>query len=156
MHGSAVIGDLGRFPTATGIADTARIIRVAGFVTVPLGGKRERYESLLRNFAEKQAGSVVAIRTALTSDPRLDVRSQSDPILGAGGGQMAKAEIDPKRTFWRTQPLRLAYQGGIDLYRTSFGTKSRANSRTGVVAEIQMKDLHITAQLRLWSMSDRV
>ena len=148
-------GKITSHETAIGIADTARLIRVAGFVTSTAGGQARTLQSLLRNFAEKQTGSVVAIRTALTSDPRLDVRSRPDPVLGARGGQMAKAEIDPKRTFWRTQPLRLAYQGGIDLYRTSFGTKSRANSRTGMVAEIQMKDLHITAQLRLWSTSDR-
>jgi two-component system, sensor histidine kinase and response regulator len=32
-----------------------------------LGGKRERYESLLRKFAARQAGTVEAIRAALSS-----------------------------------------------------------------------------------------
>ena len=32
-----------------------------------LGGKRERYESLLRKFATKQAGTVETIRAALSA-----------------------------------------------------------------------------------------
>ena len=45
------------------------LFKIAGIDTSlglkQVGGKRERYESLLRKFASRQAGSVAAIRAAL-------------------------------------------------------------------------------------------
>jgi HPt (histidine-containing phosphotransfer) domain-containing protein len=79
-------------------------LRIAGIDTESglkrLGGKRERYESLLRKFATKQAGTVEAIRAALSSgDPTAAERDAHSlkggaATLGADGlaEEAAKAE----------------------------------------------------------------
>jgi two-component system, sensor histidine kinase and response regulator len=50
-----------------------------------LGGKRERYESLLRKFAAKQSGSVVAVRTALAAGDHAGAERELHSLKGAAG-----------------------------------------------------------------------
>jgi HPt (histidine-containing phosphotransfer) domain-containing protein len=59
-----------------------------------LGNKRERYEALLRKFAEKQSGSVVAVRTALAAGDRASAERELHSLRGAAGslGAVAIAE----------------------------------------------------------------
>lgn len=59
-----------------------------------LGGKRERYESLLRKFAAKQSGSVVAVRTALAAGDHAGAERELHSLKGAAGslGAIAIAE----------------------------------------------------------------
>jgi two-component system sensor histidine kinase/response regulator len=59
-----------------------------------LGGKRERYEGLLRKFADKQSGSVAAVRTALAAGDRAGAERELHSLKGAAGslGAIAVAE----------------------------------------------------------------
>ncbi|MGH6824669.1 Hpt domain-containing protein [Methyloceanibacter sp.] len=59
-----------------------------------LGNKRERYEALLRKFAEKQSGSVVTVRTALAAGDRATAERELHSLRGAAGslGVIAIAE----------------------------------------------------------------
>ena len=59
-----------------------------------LSGKRELYEALLRKFAEKQSGSVVAVRTALAAGDRAGAERELHSLKGAAGslGAIAIAE----------------------------------------------------------------
>ena len=50
-----------------------------------LGNKRERYEALLRKFAEKQSGSVAAVRTALAAGDRAAAERELHSLRGAAG-----------------------------------------------------------------------
>ena len=50
-----------------------------------LGGKRERYETLLRKFADKQSHSVIAVRTALASGDRAGAERELHSLKGAAG-----------------------------------------------------------------------
>jgi HPt (histidine-containing phosphotransfer) domain-containing protein len=50
-----------------------------------LGNKRERYEVLLRKFAAKQSGSVVAVRTALAAGDRAGAERELHSLKGAAG-----------------------------------------------------------------------
>ena len=50
-----------------------------------LGGKRERYEGLLRKFADKQSGSVTAVRTALAAGDRAGAERELHSLRGAAG-----------------------------------------------------------------------
>jgi two-component system sensor histidine kinase/response regulator len=67
-----------------------------------LGNKRERYEVLLRKFAEKQSGSVVAVRTALAAGDRAGAERELHSLKGAAGslGAIAIAEraVECERT----------------------------------------------------------
>jgi two-component system sensor histidine kinase/response regulator len=60
-----------------------------------LGGKRERYEALLRKFADRQAGTVVTIRAALASGDlataERDVHSLKGAAASLGAGALAEA-----------------------------------------------------------------
>jgi HPt (histidine-containing phosphotransfer) domain-containing protein len=47
------------------------------------GGKRERYESLLRKFAEKQAGTVMAVREALEAGDLSAAEREVHSLKGA-------------------------------------------------------------------------
>jgi two-component system, sensor histidine kinase and response regulator len=47
------------------------------------GGKRERYESLLRKFAERQAGTVEAIRGALSVGDASTAAREAHSLKGA-------------------------------------------------------------------------
>ena len=59
-----------------------------------LGNKRERYEALLRKFAEKQSGSVVAVRTALAAGDRAGAERELHSLKGAAGSLGAIAIAD--------------------------------------------------------------
>jgi two-component system sensor histidine kinase/response regulator len=48
-----------------------------------LGGKRERYESLLRKFATKQAGTVETIRAALSGGDAAAAERDAHSLKGA-------------------------------------------------------------------------
>ncbi len=59
-----------------------------------IGGKRERYESLLRKFAERQAGSAEAIRAALSGGDASTAEREAHSLKGAAStlGAAALAE----------------------------------------------------------------
>ena len=48
-----------------------------------VGGKRERYESLLRKFADKQAGTVVVVRAALAAGDLAAAEREVHSLKGA-------------------------------------------------------------------------
>jgi two-component system, sensor histidine kinase and response regulator len=48
-----------------------------------LGGKRERYEQLLRKFAARQAGSVEAMRTAIASGDTATAERDAHSLKGS-------------------------------------------------------------------------
>ena len=50
-----------------------------------IGGKRDRYESLLRKFAVKQAGTVETIRTALSAGDASAAEREAHSLKGAAG-----------------------------------------------------------------------
>src|SRR6476620_12487232 len=50
-----------------------------------LGNKRERYEALLQKFADKQANTVFAVRTALASGDRAAAERDVHSLKGAAG-----------------------------------------------------------------------
>ena len=56
-----------------------------------LGGKRERYEALLRKFADKQAGTIVAVRTALASGDVATAEREVHSLKGAASSLGANA-----------------------------------------------------------------
>ena len=56
-----------------------------------LGGKRERYEALLQKFADKQANTVFAVRTALASGDRASAEREVHSLRGAAGSLGANA-----------------------------------------------------------------
>ena len=56
-----------------------------------LGNKRERYEALLRKFAEKQCGSVMAVRTALAAGDRMGADRELHSLKGAAASLGANA-----------------------------------------------------------------
>jgi two-component system, sensor histidine kinase and response regulator len=62
-------------------------LRIAGIDTDSglkrLGGKRERYESLLRKFATKQAGAVETIRAALSGGDAAAAERDAHSLKGA-------------------------------------------------------------------------
>ena len=59
-----------------------------------LGGKRERYESVLRKFATRQAGSVEAIRVALSGGDTTTAEREAHSLKGSaatmGADQLAE------------------------------------------------------------------
>ena len=59
-----------------------------------VGGKRERYESLLRKFAERQAGAAEAIRSALAMGDKSTAEREAHSLKGVAGtlGAPALAE----------------------------------------------------------------
>jgi HPt (histidine-containing phosphotransfer) domain-containing protein len=63
-----------------------------------IGGKRERYESLLRKFAEKQAGTAEAIRGALSVGDASTAGREAHSLKGAastlGATALAKQAAD--------------------------------------------------------------
>jgi two-component system, sensor histidine kinase and response regulator len=62
-------------------------LKIAGIDTelglARIGGKRERYESLLRKFAERQAGSAEAIRGALSGGDSSTAEREAHSLKGA-------------------------------------------------------------------------
>ena len=56
-----------------------------------LGGKRERYEALLRKFAEKQAGTVIAVRHALEAGDLSAAEREVHSLKGAAAALGAVA-----------------------------------------------------------------
>jgi HPt (histidine-containing phosphotransfer) domain-containing protein len=60
-----------------------------------LGGKRERYEALLRKFADKQATTVVAVRAALASGDLAAAELEVHSLKGAAAslGAVGLAEV---------------------------------------------------------------
>jgi two-component system sensor histidine kinase/response regulator len=60
-----------------------------------LGGKRERYEGLLRKFADKQSGSVVTVRAALAAGDHAAAERELHSLKGAAAalGAMALADM---------------------------------------------------------------
>ena len=62
-------------------------LRIDGIDTVfglkSIGGKRERYESILRKFADRQSGTVEAIRTALTGGDLLTAEREAHSLKGS-------------------------------------------------------------------------
>jgi HPt (histidine-containing phosphotransfer) domain-containing protein len=73
-------------------------LRVAGIDTESglkrLGGKRERYEALLRKFAERQAGTVDAIRAALACGDATAAEREAHSLKGAAATLGADALAD--------------------------------------------------------------
>ena len=77
-----------------------------------VGGKRERYESLLRKFADKQAGTVVAVRAALAAGDLAAAEREVHSLKGAAAalgavalsetasaaGESLKTKIDVDKT----------------------------------------------------------
>ena len=63
-----------------------------------IGGKRERYESLLRKFAERQAGTAEAIRGALSVGDASTAEREAHSLKGAastlGATALAKHAAD--------------------------------------------------------------
>ena len=63
-----------------------------------IGGKRERYESLLRKFAERQAGTAEAIRGALSVGDASTAEREAHSLKGAastlGATALAKHAVD--------------------------------------------------------------
>jgi two-component system, sensor histidine kinase and response regulator len=63
-----------------------------------IGGKRERYESLLRKFAERQAGTAEAIRGALSVGDASTAAREAHSLKGAastlGATALAKHAAD--------------------------------------------------------------
>jgi two-component system, sensor histidine kinase and response regulator len=59
-----------------------------------VGGKRERYESLLRKFASRQAGTVTAIRAALAAGDAATAEREAHSLKGVAStlGATALAE----------------------------------------------------------------
>jgi HPt (histidine-containing phosphotransfer) domain-containing protein len=59
-----------------------------------VGGKRERYESLLRKFASRQAGTVTAIRAALAAGDAASAEREAHSLKGAAAtlGALALSE----------------------------------------------------------------
>lgn len=60
-----------------------------------LGGKRERYEALLRKFAEKQAGTVIAVRVALNAGDLSGAEREVHSLKGAAAtlGAVTLSEV---------------------------------------------------------------
>ena len=56
-----------------------------------LGNKRERYEALLQKFADKQANTVSAVRTAIASGDRVAAERDVHSLKGAAGSLGANA-----------------------------------------------------------------
>jgi two-component system, sensor histidine kinase and response regulator len=50
-----------------------------------VGGKRERYESFLRKFAERQAGAAGAIRSALAVGDKSTAEREAHSLKGVAG-----------------------------------------------------------------------
>ena len=48
-----------------------------------IGGKRERYESILRKFADRQSGAVESIRTALTGGDISTAEREAHSLKGS-------------------------------------------------------------------------
>jgi two-component system sensor histidine kinase/response regulator len=67
----------------------ADALKAAGIDTAlglkSIGGKRERYESLLRKFAVRQRGSAEAIRSALSIGDKSTAEREAHSIKGAAG-----------------------------------------------------------------------
>lgn len=95
-----------------------------------LGGKRERYESLLRKFADKQAGTVVAVRAALEAgDPvaaEREVHSLKGAAAALGATALSVAASDAET----------ALKAGTDVDKT---LQSLANSLDAVVGAIRAR-----------------
>ena len=74
-----------RWSHPLGLDDNA--LNIAGIDTVlglkSTGGKRERYESLLRKFAERQAGTAEAIRGALSVGDASTAEREAHSLKGA-------------------------------------------------------------------------
>jgi len=70
----------------------------AEFGLKSIGGRRERYESLLRKFAEKQAGTAEAIRIALLAGDASTAEREAHSLKGAastlGATELAKHAAD--------------------------------------------------------------
>jgi HPt (histidine-containing phosphotransfer) domain-containing protein len=77
-------------------------LKIAGidpeFGLKSIGGKRERYESLLRKFAGKQVGTAEAIRAALSVGDKSTAERESHSLKGAastlGATALAKHAAD--------------------------------------------------------------
>src|SRR5262245_18696170 len=78
-----------------------------------LGGKRQLYEPLLRKFADKQAGTVVAVRTALASGDVAAAEREVHSLRGAASslGATALAEAAAKAE----QSLKTGAENGVAL-----------------------------------------
>lgn len=95
-----------------------------------LGGKRERYEALLRKFAKKQSGSVVAVRAALAAGDDAGAERELHSLRGAAAslGAIAIAEV--------TAEAERALKAGVGL-ETSL--KSLETSLLAGIAAIRLK-----------------
>jgi HPt (histidine-containing phosphotransfer) domain-containing protein len=77
----------------------ASALKIAGFDTDAglkrLSGKRDRYESLLRKFAERQVGTVEAIRAALAEGNTSTAELEAHSLKGAAStlGATTLAEV---------------------------------------------------------------
>ena len=95
-----------------------------------LGGKRERYETLLRKFADKQAGSVVAIRAALASGDLMAAEREVHSLKGAaaslGAMDLATAAAEAEHLLKTGSPSEASL-------------KALENSLAAVVAAIRAK-----------------
>jgi two-component system, sensor histidine kinase and response regulator len=77
-------------------------LKIAGIDTSlglkSIGGKRDRYESLLRKFASRQAGTAESIRAALATGDAATAEREAHSLKGAAGtlGASALAELAGK------------------------------------------------------------
>jgi two-component system sensor histidine kinase/response regulator len=95
-----------------------------------LGGKRERYEALLRKFAEKQSGSVGAVRSALGAGDHAGAERELHSLRGAAGslGAIAIAEAAAEAEH--------ALKAGVDLEKS---LKTLETSLSAGVTAIRLK-----------------
>src|SRR5262245_8084724 len=109
-------------------------IKIAGIDTQlglkRIGGKRERYESLLRKFASQQAGAVAAIRAALSSRDAATAERAAHSLKGAAAtlGALALAEA--------ASHAEVALKSGFEVDAT---LESLANALDQVVEAIRAK-----------------
>jgi HPt (histidine-containing phosphotransfer) domain-containing protein len=92
------------------------------------GGKRERYESLLRKFAEKQAGAVIAVRIALENGDLSAAEREVHSLKGAAAALGAAVLSDA------ASDVEAALKAGTDVDETLL---SLASSLDALVKAIQ-------------------
>ena len=78
-----------------------------------LGNKRERYEALLQKFANTQANTVFAVRTALVSGDRASAERDIHSLKGAAGS--LGANVLAEAAAEAEQSLKAGLEDGVAL-----------------------------------------
>lgn len=84
-----------------------------------LGGKRERYEALLRKFAKKQSGSVVAVRAALAAGDDAGAERELHSLRGAAASLGAIAIAEAAAEAERALKARVGLETSLKSLETS-------------------------------------